>query len=154
MPFTEFLYHFTDARNIPSIKEHGLLSLAALKAKLGYDVGKDFYPASSSNSREIDYEKKLNNYIRLCADKKHPMTTIALNENRIQNITWIRLKFKDVVFTDNFREEHVKFSNKNAARNDAIINSRYETFTQSFDTQKEVLVRYHIPISRLEFLEN
>ena len=46
------------------------------------------------------------------------------------------------------------FSNKNAASNDAVVNSDYKTFTQSFDTQKEVLVRYNIPVSRLEFIEN
>jgi len=154
MPFTEFLYHFTDTRNVPSIKKHGLLSLAALKARLNYDIGTDFFPGSNPQSREIDYEKKLNNYIRLCADKHHPMTTIALNEGRIQNIAWIKLNFRDVVFVDSFREDHAKFSNKNAASNDAIVNSDYHTFTQSIDTQREVLIRYNIPVSRLEFIEN
>jgi len=154
MPYTEHLYHFTDSRNIPSIREHGLFSLAALRARLNFDIGVDFFPASSVSSREIDYRKNLNNYIRLCADTNHPMVTIAVNENRIQNVSWIRLNFADIVFRNNFRDEHVKFSNKNAASNDAIVNNNFKTFTQSFDTQREVLIRFNIPVSRLEFLED
>ena len=153
MPFTESLYHFTDSRNIPSIKKHGLYSFAALKAKLNLDSGTDFYPASSENSREIDYRRDLNNYIRLCSEKNHPMATIALNENRINSVSWIKLDFAEIVFKNNFRENHVLFSNINAASNNAVVDGNYSTFTQSHDIQKEVLVRFNIPLTQLEFIE-
>tara|TARA_B100000965_G_C19570814_1_gene749036 strand:+ start:1141 stop:1602 length:462 start_codon:yes stop_codon:yes gene_type:complete len=153
MPFTESLYHFTDSRNIPNIKKHGLYSFAALKAKLNLDYGTDFYPASSESSREIDFRKNLHNYIRLCSEQNHPMVSIALNENRINSVSWIKLDFSEIVFKNNFRENHILFSNINAASNNAIVDGNYSTFTQSHDIQKEVLVRFNIPLSQLEFIK-
>ena len=153
MPYSTSLYHFTDSRNIPSIKEHGLYSFAALKAKLELDDGTDFYPASSETSREIDFRKNLHNYIRLCSEQNHPMVTIAMNENRINSVSWIKLEFSEIVFKNNFRERHVLFSNINAASNNAVVNENYSTFTQSHDIQREVLVRFNIPASELEFIE-
>ena len=153
MPFTKSLYHFTDTRNIQSIKEHGLYSFAALKAKLDLDNGTDFFPASSEASREIDFRKNLNNYIRLCSEQNHPMLSIALNEKRINSVSWIKLDFSEIVFRNNFRENHIKFSNINAASNNAVVTDTYSTFTESYDIQKEVLVRFHIPIKQLEFIE-
>ena len=58
------------------------------------------------------------------------------------------MEFAEIVF----REHEVKFSNINAARADATVDSNYSTFTQSFDNQREVLVRFHIPLSKIEFL--
>ena len=153
MPFTESLYHFTDSKNIPSIKEHGLYSLAALRARLNLNIGTDFFPASSDRSREIDFRKNLNNYIRLCSEQNHPMVSIALNENRISSVSWIKLNFSKTVFGNNFRENHILFSNINAASNNAVVDSNYTTFTQSYDIQREVLVRFNIPVSQLEFME-
>ena len=81
------------------------------------------------------------------------MVTIALNENRINNVSWIKLDFRQIVFMQNFRENHILFSNINAANSNAIINNDYRTFTQSYDIQKEVLVRFHIKSQNLEFIE-
>jgi len=148
MLYTEYLYHFTDQRNIESIRQHGLYSFAAIKVKLGLNVGSDFYPSSDIRSREIDYDKNLNNFIRLCGEQHHPMIKIAINENRIKEVAWLRMKFPEIVFSDH----EVKFSNVNAARADATVDSNYSTFTQSFDNQREVLVRFHIPKSKIEFL--
>ncbi len=148
MPYTEFLYHFTDKRNIESIKEHGLYSFAALKKRLEYTVESDFYPSSNDRSRTIDFNKGLSNYIRLCGDQYHPMVNIALSENRIKEVTWLRMNFPDIVF----RHKDVKFSDMNAASNNATVNTEHATFTQSFDNQREVLVRFHIPFSKIEII--
>ena len=153
MPYTTSLYHFTDSRNIESIKKNGLYSFAGIKKKLELDIGTDFFPASSESSRLIDYRKGFSNYIRLCSEQNHPMVTIALNENRINNVSWIKLDFRQIVFMQNFRENHILFSNINAANSNAIINNDYRTFTQSYDIQKEVLVRFHIKSQNLEFIE-
>jgi len=153
MPYTTSLYHFTDSRNIESIKKNGLYSFAGIKKKLELDIGTDFFPASSESSRLIDYRKGLSNYIRLCSEQNHPMVSIALNENRINSVSWIKLDFGEIVFKNSYRENHILFSNINAASNNAIVDGNYSTFTQSHDIQKEVLVRFHIPISQLEFIE-
>ena len=148
MPYAEYLYHFTDQRNVESIRQHGLYSFAAIKARLDLSVGSDFYPSSDNRSREIDYDKNLSNFIRLCGEQHHPMIRIAKNENRIKEVAWLRMEFAEIVF----RDHEVKFSNINAARADATVDSNYSTFTQSFDNQREVLVRFHIPLSKIEFL--
>ena len=153
MPYTNSLYHFTDTRNIPSIKLHGLYSIAALRARLNLEIGTDFIPSSSESSRNIDYSRGLSNYIRLCSAQNHPMATRALSEERIDSVSWIKLDFRTIVFVNNFRENHVRFSDINAASLNAVINDSYSTFTESHDTQREVLVRFHIPIEQLEFVE-
>ena len=57
------------------------------------------------------------------------------------------------MFKNNFRKDHILFSNINAASNNALVDTNYTTFTQSHDIQKEVLVRFNIPASQLEFIE-
>ena len=81
------------------------------------------------------------------------MVTIAMNENRINSVSWIKLDFAEIVFKNNFREKHVLFSNINAASNNAVVNENYSTFTQSHDIQREVLVRFNIPAIQLEFID-
>jgi len=51
MPYYDNLYHFTDVRNIESIKKKGLLSAAKLYAKYKMKFDEDFFPASTISSR-------------------------------------------------------------------------------------------------------
>ena len=147
MPYTETLYHFTDHRNIESIKEKGLLSAARLygEYKMKFDV--DFFPASSASSRRIDYQKELNNFIRLSPTDSHPMAKQATEEGRVEELVWLEIDFK-IVF---WRQFEVKFSDINAASNNAKINSDYKTFTESIDTQREVMFRGKIPTEFIKF---
>lgn len=148
MPFYDNLYHFTDERNLASIKEKGLLSAAKLYAKHNMKFDIDFYPASTIVSRQIDARKKLNNYVRLSGHMNHPMAKMALNEKRIEKICWIEIDFK-IIFDPKFE---VKFSDLNAASNSATITSDVKTFTSSHDIQSEVLIRGEIPVQLLKFI--
>ena len=147
MPYTETLYHFTDHRNIESIKEKGLLSAARLygEYKMKFDV--DFFPASTKSSRRIDYRKDLNNFIRLSPTDSHPMAKQATEEGRVEELVWLEIDFT-IALKGKFE---VKFSDINAASNSAKINSDYKTFTESIDTQREVMFRGKIPTEFIKF---
>jgi hypothetical protein len=82
------LYHFTDTRNIPSIKEHGLLSLAELKRR-NIEI-----PAIGSNdvSHKLDAESRLDEYIHLCFFDEHPMEYTARQEGRIDQSRFLKIK--------------------------------------------------------------
>ncbi len=148
MPYYENLYHFTDKRNIESIKEKGLLSAAKLFAKYDMKFDIDFFPASNKDSRHWDAVKKLNNYIRLSGHQNHPMAKQAVHEGRIEKIAWIKLDFK-IIFNPRFE---VKFSDQNANSKFARITSNYETFTVSHDLQSEVMIRGEIPVNLMTFI--
>ncbi len=148
MPYYENLYHFTDERNIKSIKEKGLLSGAKLYAKFNMEFDKDFFPASTRESRRWDKFNDLNNYVRLSGHMKHPMAKMALDEKRIEKIAWIQLDFK-IIFNPQFE---VKFSSRNANSKFARITSDHKTFTVSRDIQSEVMIRGEIPVRLLRFI--
>ena len=148
MPYYDNLYHFTDERNISSIKEKGLLSAAKLFAKYNMKFDVDFFPASNRESRHWDTKLKLNNYIRLSGHMDHPMAKKAVEEKRIEKIAWIELDF-DIIFDRRYEK---KYSDLNANSKEALINSDFKTFTSSHYTQSEVMVRGEIPITLLRFL--
>lgn len=78
-------YHFTDIRNIPSIRESGLLS----HAELVNSCNTTFYPAGNTISQEVDADKGLNKYVHLCLHHKHPMEYIAKREGRVGNTVFL-----------------------------------------------------------------
>ena len=123
------LYHFTDVRNLDSIKKHGLHSWWRL-----YGKKIDFVPASNEYSRRVDQQKGFHNYIRLCKRAYHPMAMAAKHEERIGNFTWIKID-ESVV-----RWGQTKFSDKNAASRDADIGDHQRIFWDSEDDQAEVMV--------------
>ena len=123
------LYHFTDVRNIESIKTHGLLSWWRL---LGKQI--DFIPASSRDSRNIDQRQGLHNYVRLCKTPNHPMAFRAQYEGRIGKFDWLEIDGSLV----NWR--NTMFSDVNAVANRATVNNDKNTFLNSNDVQAEVLV--------------
>jgi hypothetical protein len=97
---TKPLYHFTDTRNIPSIKEHGLLSLAELKRR---DIE---ISAAGGNelSQNLDAELKLDEYVHLCFFDEHPMEYTARQDGRINQSIFLRIKpivlqWNGVIFT-------------------------------------------------------
>ena len=123
------LYHFTDARNIASIKRHGLLSWRKL-----LDRKIPHHPASNELSRELDQKKGLGNYVRFCRKPEHPMAAQARFEGRVGKLVW--LEICDSVA--NWRA--TKFSNRNAAASNATISSDPSTALGSDCVQAEILV--------------
>ena len=127
------LYHFTDPRNIPSIKKYGLLSWYELNKKNIYHI-----PASNSLSRNLDIRRNLEDYVRLSLNKNHPMFARAINEGRVKNLVWLKIDPIVMNFPDTL------FSNDNATSNRAVINNNKDTALKSKSSQAEVLVKKRI----------
>ena len=76
------LFHFTDAKNIGSIKKHGILSADAI-----LNAGIQSTYASSYESRKIDKDMGLSDYVRLSFVKRHPMQFTSMTAYGIRPIT-------------------------------------------------------------------
>jgi hypothetical protein len=63
------LYHFTDARNLPVIKEHG----GILSSKLLREMGIEFHSGGNQWSIDQDLRTGMDAYVHLCWDYGHPM---------------------------------------------------------------------------------
>lgn len=150
------LYHFTDDANIQSIIDNGGLYSWKTCEDKGITIRK---PGGDDLSRSLDKYKHLENYVRLCFTKNHPMMYAAKKTGRINSpvILEIDLSIANLPTT--------KFSDRNATKNGAIIHSgldgvskiHFKTVKQPnhFDLsteekefyQAEVLVLEKIPIS-------
>lgn len=81
------LFHFTDSRNIPSIRSHGLLSLRELKRK-GIPVAA---PGGNTWSHDADESCGLDAFVHLCFHNQHPMAHIAKIDGRIDDIIYLHI---------------------------------------------------------------
>lgn len=83
----KYLWHFTHRRNVDSIKKHGLLCLAQLKAK-GIDI-----PAPGGNdlSHSLDENCGLDHYVHLGFISSHPMLKPARDDGRIVDTAFLRI---------------------------------------------------------------
>lgn len=151
-----YLYHFTDIRNIPSIKRHGgLLSWYYCKK---HDItipcqGGDY------DSRELDKKYGLEDYVRLSFCDDHPMA-YRLKQSG-SNIVILRIKvdvalLKDTQFSDmnaadkrhthGKRLEHLKMVDFEATRMH-YLRSDDPNFKPH---QAEVMVKTFIPLKYIE----
>lgn len=81
-------FHFTDTRNIPSIRDNGgLYSIAELK-KRAITV-----PAPGGNewSHDADGYKNVDRYVHLCFRPTHPMEFVARRDGRIISATFLQI---------------------------------------------------------------
>jgi len=87
------LWHFTDARNLPSIRCNGLLRLAET-ARRAIDI-----PAPGGNdwSHDADRKRGLDEYVHLCLIDNHPMEYFARKEGRIESTFFLRIDSKVVL---------------------------------------------------------
>lgn len=134
------LYHFTDTRNLASIKRYGLLSWYRLTLRKIPHI-----PASNELSRELDDRKRLNNYVRVCLQDWHPMAIKAQSQNRVENLAWLMID--DSVL----RWRNTLYSNKNATSNDAVINNDKNTALKSDNPQAEILISNALAIKWITF---
>ena len=111
------LYHFTDKRNLPSIKIKGILSNHKLE-ELGIKVSY----SSSDSSRLIDKSKYLGNYVHLGYEPQHPMLFYALSEGRLYEYAILRISPEVIIL------KSTKFSNINAASSNALISDDINFF--------------------------
>jgi hypothetical protein len=83
-----FLYHFTDRRNLPLIRERGgLFPLADLEAA-GIEIPA---PGSDEGSRLVDRQRDLHRYVHLCFKNNHPMEYVARQEGRIGDTIFLQV---------------------------------------------------------------
>lgn len=79
-------YHFTDTRNIPSIRRHGLLSMSALR-----NTGHIVSPGGNDWSLDADKRSGMDTYIHLCFFREHPMEYLARKEGRMVDSKFLKI---------------------------------------------------------------
>ena len=96
------LYHFTDRRNLPSIRENGgLYPMTKLRKKNIKVVA----PGGNEWSQDADGMKGVDAYVHLCFRNNHPMEYLARKEGRIGDTIFLQihpdvLNWNGVLFTD------------------------------------------------------
>lgn len=155
------LYHFTSQRNLESIKSNGcLLSKTAQSRNKINDVIR----GGNRQSREIEWEKDLYDYIHLSFCEEHPMT---YNMRRGENVVVLEIFIEALRYAITkdapWGASGLLFSNKNAADHDAIImpglqgffnvnlSATQEKYLKKEDPlfelkQAEILVRHILPL--------
>jgi hypothetical protein len=100
-PQHRVFYHFTDSRNIASIRQRGLWSTRRLRES-GVEI-----PAPGGNewSQDADESCGMDAFVHLCFTKGHPMAHLAVQDGRIQNLQYIPvrpdvIKLPGVMLTD------------------------------------------------------
>lgn len=106
------LYHFTDTRNLPLIKQHdGIYPMGDLKR------GKVTIPAPGGNqwSQDADARSKMDEYVHLCFKSQHPMEYLARQDGRIVDSIFLKIDPSVLLLPG------VKFSNGVSNSSDAAI---------------------------------
>jgi hypothetical protein len=80
------VFHFTDARNIQSIREHGLLPTRTI-----IERGMDVITGGDEGSLLVDRQKGLDAFVSLSFCFSHPMAHVARQEGRIEAVRTLRI---------------------------------------------------------------
>jgi hypothetical protein len=72
-------YHFTDKKNLDSIRKHGVLCTAELRRQ---GIFKAVTPGGDANSQASDRASGTDQFVCLCFTSNHPMCHIAQNDER------------------------------------------------------------------------
>lgn len=83
------LYHFTDTKNLDSIRQHGALFSLEQTVKRGITITA---PGGDANSQLSDRSNGMDRYVHLCLRHAHPMEYRARTEGRIQQSVFIPVK--------------------------------------------------------------
>lgn len=147
------LYHFTDQKNLPSIRINGGLY------SWSHCESNDIYiarPGGNQVSRSLDRKNGLEDYVRLSFVKKPPMYHVAKRDGRVRNPVILEVSPEVILW------ELTLFSDGNATASRARIGGEPEDFRRiRFDIlrqsdwtdecekhywQAEVLVKTYIPL--------
>lgn len=81
-------FHFTDRRNLDSIRKHGLLSTRQLEKR------KIAVPAFGGNkwSLDADRAKGMDEFVHLCFMQGHPMVKHAIDEGRLGEVVYLSIR--------------------------------------------------------------
>src|SRR5260370_21885102 len=72
-------YHFTDRKNLPLVRQHGLLSTSELRRRGFLESVKT---GGDANSLQSDSAKGTDAYVCLCFTRNNPMAHVAMNDER------------------------------------------------------------------------
>lgn len=118
-----WLFHFTDSRNLPLIRElGGLWSTAKLR-----EMGVEFYAGGNQHSLEADEMFGMDQFVHLCFTTKHPMAYLAQSDGRIDKLQWLYVDEPDAVFEIDGVRYCEEVSNKSGAELRSIKHAR-DTF--------------------------
>lgn len=160
----QYFYHFTEASNIPLIRQRkGLFSWSYLESR-GLKIP---YPGGDTLSRGLDRDKGLEDYVRLSLCKSHPMAyRLHKQSNGQAKLVLLKIKIDVALF------ESTLFSNINATDNNAKIGDNLSFIENGFDfnaicldwcygntpehkkRQAEVMVKTFIPAKYIVNLDN
>jgi hypothetical protein len=116
--------YFTDESNVELIVDRGgLFSWWTLQQRR-LPIR---HPGGTARSRQLDSERKLHDYVRLCFVWNHPMQYVATREGRIPNPRYIEL---DPTVLD---LPGTLFSDMNACDRDASVGGGLAWFQQNID---------------------
>lgn len=80
-------FHFTDRRNLPAIRQSGLLSMRAQREKGQTAV----VPGGNQWSIDADRRSGMDAYVHLCFFSEHPMEWVARKEGRIGETVFLKI---------------------------------------------------------------
>lgn len=80
-------YHFTDTRNLPLIRESGLISMRGQREQQRVAIA----PGGNDWSQEADRRSGMDCYVHLCFFNDHPMEWIARQQGRIEKSTFLKI---------------------------------------------------------------
>jgi hypothetical protein len=82
------LYHFTDRRNLPFIRENGGLHPLSVLENAGIEIPA---PGSDEGSRYVDRQRDLHKYVHRCFKNNHPMEHVARQQGRIGDTIFLQI---------------------------------------------------------------
>lgn len=114
------LYHFTDLRNLPSIRQHGLVS----QVRARQNAIKIEHPGSDEIGHLADWTKGLDDYVPLCFSPENPLEYAARMAGRIEKSTFLQIR--PVIL----REEGVRMTLDTANKPDVPLLEAGEALAQ------------------------
>ncbi|MGA7525439.1 MAG: DarT ssDNA thymidine ADP-ribosyltransferase family protein [Acidobacteriaceae bacterium] len=90
------LYHFTDSRNLKSIKKNGGLHSTARLREMGMNT---FQPGGNEVSLDADRRFGMDRFVHPSFNTNHPLEYLARRDGRIQRTAWLYVK-PDVLTRD------------------------------------------------------
>lgn len=92
------LYHFTDVRNLPMIKElDGIYSTAKLK-----EIDAKFQAGGDEQSLQLDVRSGMDQYVHLCFDLRHPMESYIKARDRDASLVYLEID-RAILYQDGVR---------------------------------------------------
>lgn len=81
-----YFYHFTDIRNLPSIRDNGLLAMSEVRRRTLIVA-----PGGNEWSFDADRRSGMDAYVHLCFFRDHPMEYLATKEGRIGESRFLKI---------------------------------------------------------------